>query len=444
MARAHWRKHIRGYTGYEPHPKQAEIHDAIDRGATRCASVWGRRGGKTILWADEAAVQVPFGPTGNMPRRLIRLTGPEFVLTDPAFEYLWHWIVDEEILGYKPKHASARERYIQMPWPCHVECKTTDNPKALQGKGVALNVCDEHADDHEGILKQFILPTTFDTGGIVGCIGTPKGKLNHYTKTYEDWSKEAATDPQYFTSHATSYDNPHIDHRELDKYRAACIRAHCEQVFDQEVMARFVSLSGAIYDNFQPMRDGAPWHVGEVSYRDYLPLVIGVDWGTIHNYVNVIGQVIEGDRLNIIEEISTPGLDPERMVKATLKQLGKRKAGMSYCDPSGAGNKKLFRKYGIPVYEPSSKDRTQLNNVEDGILQVKRCFGREDLPGIVIDPSCAQLIKGIYSYEWNDRATKATPKKVDDDEVDALRYLVMGTIGLKQALPFLYVPGGNK
>ena len=439
-----FQQRLRKRTGYEPHAKQQELHDAIFRGATRLASVWGRRGGKSIAWADECVADGGFGPVMGLPKRLIRITAPEFSLTDPVFEYIWHWVVDDGIYGYTPKYARADQRYIEMPWNSRIECKTTDNPKALQGKGVTLNVSDEHADEREGVLKQIIEPTTFDTGGIIGLIGTPRGRLNHYTQTYESWTEKAKVDPLYFTSHATSFDNPYLDVQKLLEYRDECIRANCYQLYEQEVLAQFVSMAGAIYDNWRPLRDGAPWHVRSVQFRDDLPIYLGIDWGTIHNFVCLFGQLIDGDQLNIFDEISAPNLDPEQQVKLVLERLEGRKVGMAYCDPSGAGNKKLFRNYGIPVYEPSSTDRTQLNNVEDGILQVKRCFAREDMPGIVIDSDCTALISGVETYEWNDRATKAQPKKEKDDEVDALRYLVMGTVGIKRSLPFLYIPGGVK
>lgn len=437
-----FQQRIRKRTGYEPHPKQKELHDAIFRGATRIASVWGRRGGKSIAWADEVTTDGGFGPVMGLPKRLIRITAPEFSLTDPVFEYVWHWVVDESLYGYTPKYARTDQRFIEMPWGARIECKTTDNPKALQGKGVSLNISDEHADEREGVLKQIIEPTTFDTGGIIGLIGTPKGRLNHYTRTYKSWTEKAKTDPAYFTSHATSFENPHLDHQALLDYRDECIRANCYQLYEQEVLAQFVSLAGAIYDNFRPMLEGVPWHVQPVQYRDDLPIVLGVDWGTIHNFAVEFGQVVDGDRLQIFDEISQPNLDPEQQIQLVLQKLAGRPVGMAYCDPSGAGNKQLFRKYGIPVYEPSSTDRTRLNSVEDGILQVKRCFAREDTPGIVIDPKCIALVGGIETYEWNDRSVKAQPKKEKDDEADALRYLVMGTVGLKKALPFLYVPGG--
>ena len=350
LARKRWRDHISGLVSYVPEPHQAKVHQAIDAGAKRLSSVWGRRAGKTILWAIECATELAFEPPGGLPRRLIRITGPEFALTDPVFEYVWHWVIDQNLFGVTPKYARADQRYFELPWGSRIECKTTDNPKALQGKGICLQVCDEHADDREGVLKQFIEPPTFDTNGIVGLIGTPKGLLNHYTKTYETWTEYAATDPRYFTSHATSYDNSHIDHTELDRYRDECTAANCYQLFEQEVLAQFVSLSGSIYDNFKPTLNGVPWHVRTVNYNPDLPIQLFVDWGTIHNFVCLFAQVIDGDRVCVFHEISQPGLDPEQQVNLVLEHLEGRKVGMAYCDPSGAGHRDYpFRDGGVSL-----------------------------------------------------------------------------------------------
>jgi hypothetical protein len=69
------------------------------------------------------------------------------------------------------------------------------------------------------------------------------------------------------------------------------------------------------------------------------------------------------------------------------------------------------------------------NGVGPGIASVSTMFHTRRL--IVNKDECPRLCKGIPEYSWDPRAAKLgeeAPVKVNDDEVDALRYGVHGKI----------------
>ena len=449
LQRRYWQKRIRAVTKYSPHSeKQNSVHTAIDYGATRIAELAGRRWGKTMAGADECVIEFPFGPIKQLPIRHTWIVGPEFDVTDPVFEYVWDWAVDKRCInGVLPPKKSARERYIEFPWKSRLSCLTTKNPDSLQGKGVVKIIGDEFADHKPDTLRTYLEPVTADTNGVIVLISTPDGPLNHFTATYDDWTEQAVTDPKYHTLMATSWENPELSRDWLESYRETCERTGSMDIYLQEIMAQIVARSGSIYKQFEPMKDGQPWHVGHYPYVPGVPVEFGLDWGYDHPFVALFGQVIDGDRLRIFAEISQRGLSPVDQRNKVMSKLDDIAAfdpdaeniyeimGALYADPSGAASKKLFRDAGFNVWEPPSKLRTQINSVNDGIVEVRKLLSRPDIPGLEIDISCVNLIKGIQNYVWSDKAQLEKPVKINDDECDALRYFVMGAIGLHSSIP---------
>ena len=69
------------------------------------------------------------------------------------------------------------------------------------------------------------------------------------------------------------------------------------------------------------------------------------------------------------------------------------------------------------------------NSVNEGIHTVSTMLSRRKL--IINKQGCPRLCKAILAYAWNDKAAKLgneEPNKMNDDEVDALRYGVHGKI----------------
>lgn len=436
---------------FKPFPQQKAVLDAWLAGATRILLRCGRRGAKTFTATLPATVECSMRPSGALPLRLISHTGPQEEVTDRVFNYLHKWLYTDNLFGVRPK-AYKRERRLILPWGVQTQGKSTKRdggePDDLLGDGIVGRVADEHARDKPDILHQYLLPPLWDTGGWIIIPSTPQGKLNHMYHTEQDWQAQMdAGDPRYYVAHWTSYDNPHIPRQEIDDYVAALERQGKHKLIEQEVYAEYTAMDKAIYQDFRPTRlnsDGndIPWHVDRVEYDPALPIHLGIDWGTAHNFCVYFGHVYHHNgepQLKIFKEISKAGLNPLDQLYAIerfIRPDRMHEIEMCYCDPSGLGNKMILRDNGLPVYEATKDAKVRLNSVEEGILEVASAFSRVDFPGIVIDKSCQSLIKGLQSYHRDDK--NGRPVKLNDDEVDALRYLFMGCVGLRTAVPTFF------
>lgn len=432
-------------------PHQQAVFDAWLNGAMYILLRWGRRSSKTVTGAKLFIPELGFKPPGSLPQRVLSHTGPNWEVTDRVFSYLKKWIKDDRIFGVEPRVIDGN-RIIELPWGARTEGETTHRdsgePDNLLGEGIVGRIGDEHARDKANVLDKYLMPPLFDTGGWIILISTPRGKLNHLYETEMLWkARMEAGDHRYFVSHATSYDNPYINHKALDEYRIKCEQTGSMDLFREQILAEYTSRSGSIYPQFRYEQNGKPWHVGHYPYIPGVPVDFGIDWGYDHPFVCLFGQVIDGDRLRIFAEISQRGLSPVDQCNRVMSKLDNIAAfepdaesiydimGMVYADPSGAASKKLFRDAGFSVWEPSKRDRTRINSVNDGIVEVRKLLSRPDITGLEIDKSCVNLIKGIQNYVWSDKAQLERPVKIDDDECDALRYYVMGAIGLHTGAP---------
>jgi len=430
--------------GIVPFPKQREVLKAFYNGADFIQLRWGRRGAKSVIGTVCGASETPFKSGGMLPKRLLLHTGPDKDTTDRVGGYFQNWFSVMRIMG--TVRASERERFIEFPWGMRIEGKSTEaktgkEPSHLLGDGNAGIISDEHAMIQPHVLGQYFLPSLLDTQGWIMLISTPRGKRNHFYETEKLWRAEMeGGNPRYFVSHSTSFDNPHNDPEWLKMQEKMYVNAGQEDLWCQEFLAEYTSVSGAIYKKFTETKGDKQWHVGDYRYNPDLPVVVGIDWGTDHPFVALFGQVVEGDRMRIIHEISERGGDaPDWADWCTdyLQGIGLQPhdVEMCYCDPSGLSAKITFERRGYNLFQSYPDDRKSLNSVNDGIIEVNNLISEQRFPKLQISDTCQNTIFGVQSYKWG---ANNKPKKVDDDEVDALRYLIMGRLGLTRSSELVF------
>ncbi len=423
-----------------PFPQLEKFINAWYNGAQYMLLDCGRRSAKSITSATFLATEANFGPTGARAKRHLMHTGPETDETSKIGEFLWKWLVEEKAIGNSPQKRGTSEtnRTIEYPYKTIIRGKTTKSetgrePKHLQGGYQYGIVEDEAASDSQIVYPQYLLPMIGEVSGWIVRPSTPKGLLNHFYGDYCDWKERMESgDPRYYVGHWTSYDNPYIDHAWIEDFRQYCERAGQMELWYQEVMADFTSLSGGVYKKFRASKGDQPWHVGDYPYIPGLPVCIGLDWGTDHPFAAEFGQIVEGDRMRVFHEISKRDGDSpdwrdwvcEYLLSIGLKPVD---VEMCYCDPSGLAAKKTFERAGFTLFEAYTGDKFPLNKRKEGIIEVNNLISETRFPKLQIDQSCQKLIFGIQSYKWG---TSNEPVKKDDDEVDALRYLIMGRLGL--------------
>jgi len=434
-----------------PFPQQQSAINAWYNGADHILLKTGRRAAKTITGASFIPPEAKFRPTGALPKRHILHTGPATEVTDRVGQFLWSWINNRNLIGKVAKGSSEAKRLIKMPWHAEIRGKTTKSeagkkPLHLQGDAQYGILEDEAASDAPIVLPQFLMPMVGDVSGWLLLASTPKGRLNHYYATYKDWkARMEAGDPRYYVGEWTSYDNPYIDHAWIEDFREFCEATNQMELWYQEVMGDWTSLSGAIYKGFKPTVAGSPWHVNpDAQYIPGVPIILGIDWG--ENFRCEFAHRVDGDRFIFFDEIADKITDPNAQLELVIAKLREhtgmewgqavREVSTAYCDPSGLTMITLFANAGFHVFRPNPRQKTTLNAVEPGINQVQLLYSRSDMPGIVINPErCYTLIEETLGYERNPKTQQ--PIKTDDHSCDGKRYLIQGEMGLYTKAPAL-------
>lgn len=265
---------------WEPHHKQREV---IESDARFRVLNWGRRTGKNevaIVETIRYALENP-GATVWWVARSYQQTN------DYGFSRMVEMLPDSLIRG-EPKLTSPRE--IDLINNTTVSFKSAEKPKNLKGAGVDYMVVDEAASIPGNIWYEYLRPTLTDTLGLALIISTPKGKDWFYTLFQRGGDDE---DDTTWSSHATSYENPHVPDEEIDQQQETIP----ERIFKQEYLAEFVDDSGAVFVDI-PIED---YSVDDRSGKG--PYRIGVDYARHHDWTVVVvldsqGYVAELKRMN--------------------------------------------------------------------------------------------------------------------------------------------------
>ncbi len=172
-----------------------------------------------------------------------------------------------------PEHGHIREAKSEIVIPGLLELwfRTAENEDSLAGEGIRGVVLDEFSLMRERVWTEYVAPTLTDFGGWVAMLGVPKGK----NWAWREWV-QAGEDPAWLQIHATSYENPHIDHAKIDELRERLP----DRIFRQEFLAEILDDAGQVFRHVvecataEPQDEAVPGH-------EY---VFGVDWGRVHDY----------------------------------------------------------------------------------------------------------------------------------------------------------------
>lgn len=123
-----------------------------------------------------------------------------------------------------------------------IHLKGSDRPDTLRGVGLSFVVIDEYASMKPSVWEQVLLPTLADNKGHMLAIGTPAGR-NHFYDLYNEAS--SGNDPDWEAWHFTSYDNPFLDPKEIDRAKKSMSSTSFKQEFE-------ASFEAAASDLFKP------------------------------------------------------------------------------------------------------------------------------------------------------------------------------------------------
>jgi hypothetical protein len=265
---------------WTPHHRQREVIDSDHR--FRVLN-WGRRTGKnevaiveTVRYALEHAGEV------------VWWVAPSYQQADDYGFGRMREMLPGALVRGEPKLTNPKE--IELVNDTVISFKSAEKPKNLKGAGVDYMVVDEAASIPGDIWYEYLRPTLTDTLGEAVIISTPKGKDWFYDlfKRGED-DDDAST----WSTHATSFENPHVPDSEIEQQRETIP----ERVFKQEYLAEFVDDAGSVFVDI-PIEDYAyEDRPGTSPYR------IGVDYARHHDWTVVTvldteGYVVEFKRVN--------------------------------------------------------------------------------------------------------------------------------------------------
>lgn len=225
-----------------PHVGQQKV---INSSARFLVATCGRRWGKThlalILCILEALKDVNARGVVLSPHSEVVYFGT--TLTQ-AVRNAWKLLL--ELARPVTADVHKNERTVTLVNGVTIRLMGMDDPEAARGMSLRFAVLDEYADQPPHVWKEIIRPALVDMRGGAFIIGTPKGR-NHFYETFtratlrkgEEWA-----DWEAFTFR--THDNPLI-HRDELKALVAEYTNGSEHLYAQEILAKFVTLDGAIF-----------------------------------------------------------------------------------------------------------------------------------------------------------------------------------------------------
>lgn len=223
-----------------------------------------------------------------------------------------------------------------------------------------------------------------------------------YHDFYKRWLEG---DKDYDVVQYSSTENPYYPKAEFERAK----RAMSPELFEMRYCGQFRKMEGLIYPEFCADHIVEPFEI-----PDEWPKIGGVDFGWNNPFAILKGAVDNDDVLYIYEEHYQSGRLLEWHAERMLDGL------RYWCDPSGKREIVELRAKGVDA-------RKANNDVALGIDAVRQRIRTNRLR--VFKP-CSNLIEEFEMYAWREpsptsQEARDKPEKVDDHNLDALRYMTM-------------------
>lgn len=213
------------------HPYQKKIIQSNSRFKVVRA---GRRSGKTSLAIEDMS----FDAVSEKDRPIFFLAPTQ----KQAREIVWE-LLKKRLAGIGEPNESRLEMKIptQRGGFSLIQIAGWENRENFRGKPAYKIVFDEVDSMKDFFLgwQEIFRPTLIDFNGQATFIGTPK-KENPNLRRLE---KLAQTDKDYSSFHFTSWDNPFLDRKELEKAKAEMDA----DTYRQEIMAEYLDNAGSLF-----------------------------------------------------------------------------------------------------------------------------------------------------------------------------------------------------
>lgn len=397
-------------TLYAPHAKQMEVHDDSHRFKVLN---WGRRTGKSTL----AANYVLMAATQVIGRYWI--VAPTY---KQAKNIYWLDIIHNQIPRELVRKKNEQELTITLINGSVIELKGADNEDSLRGAGIKGLILDEYAFMKPNVWELILRPMLADSKGWAVFISTPNG-FNHFYKLADNAQSTLPEYKDWWYSHATTFDNPHIDDEEIDQIKAEV----SEDQFAQEYEAEFRKMAGLVFKDFD--RKTHVLSLDKMPNMDSFTRGIGVDFG-FHNPTAVVfvGMDYDGNWY-VYDEIYKSGMVTAETAKAIKDKMGGNMFTYKIGDSNQSQEIANLQTEGVILEAVKKGGVGRASSIQGGIQLINDMLKVQGngKPKLFIAENCTNLIYEFETYHYPedvfDKNNPEDPVKDKDHAIDALRYL---------------------
>lgn len=399
---------------YKPHSDgQWAAHHSESRFRTACC---GRRWGKSQWAGHEMTLQM------FKPDSINWICAPTYGLGEKEFRVVYSDFKKLGLLSrcrksYNIKQGDMRIHFTDLNSLCLVV--SADKPDSLVGEGLHHVIMSEAAKHKMSTWQMYIEPALADHRGSADFPSTPQG-FNWFKGMY-DLGKDN-NQPEYDSWHFPTWHNTVMfpggfDDPELQRIR----QSRTNMFWDQEYAAKFTAYEGLVYQDFDPEK-----HVKHIPYihnwENYMSLDFGfkdpticldimVDPSTQRAYVwreyVVVQKIASEHAIALRNREQPPGYHVDEI----------------FADPRGADEIATMQLV-LGSIVANSMGRSIGIEAVAAALRIRD----DGLPGLIIDPSCKNLIEEIQGYhakptvEGRNEKAGTFDTQGPDHSLDALRY----------------------
>lgn len=384
---------------YKPHPKQLEIHQALETDIKYCIVSIGRQFGKSTLGENQA---IRWGLENKS--WTIGWISPIYKQAKKVFKD-----IEKALAGCGfVKNINKGDLIIEFDSGSTIQFYSADAYDSIRGETFDALICDEFAFFKPEAWNEVLKATVLVRGKKVLILSTPRGK-NQFYQLYN----LAEHNKNYVSFRGTSYDNPFIDPEEIKEAE----RNLPEHVFKQEYLAEFLDNGSSVFRNINECITQQPSNTkAGTSGITSGNLFFGVDLGRSDDYT--VLTICDKDNNEVYCD-RWRHMEWSTIINNIVTQLNKFKPS-GYVESNGAQdaifeqirNKVNYNKNSIQPFVTTSKNKQSI--IEDLIVQ----FEQKDIGILGLDFQINELEVFTYEYNLKTRQIKySAPTGLHDDYV---------------------------
>lgn len=374
---------------YKPHPKQREIHEALETDIKYCIVSIGRQFGKTLFAENQA---VKWGLENKNWK--IGWISPTYKQAKKVFKEITKALADcIYVVGM-----NRGDLVIEFNTGSVIQFYSAEAYDSIRGETFDALICDEFAFFKPEAWNEVLKATVLVRGKKVLILSTPKGKNQFYNL----WNL-AEHNSNYLAFRGSSYDNPLIDPEEIREAE----RNLPDHVFKQEYLAEFLDNGSSVFTNIKESK--------AISYQN-ANLFAGIDLGRSDDYT--VLTICDSNNIEVYSE-RWRHMEWSSIINNIVTQLNKYRPN-TLVESNGAQdaifeqirNKVAYNKNSIQPFVTTSKSKQ--NIIEDLIVK----FESMEIGIIGHDWQINELEVFTYEYNVKTRAIKYNaPVGLHDDYV---------------------------